>query len=316
MLNTKPNAGLPRPDAGDQGKPAKVPSAKPVRTKTSLRGKGTALIAGVGVFVIGAGGFFIALQGLQPDMVEVYRTSNPLAVNQMLTQADIEIAEVNASELSPEMLTREDLDSRLWFAKVSLPAGTPLTRVLLDTSTRTNVELPAGMVLASFEADPASAVAGKVQAGDYINITAVGQVSGSNSQVARVILNRVLVLDANVGAKSQTQTAGQTVDANELPGSESPSVYGGVPTLYTVAVTNEQAATLALARNMDLYVTLTSADATGPVDVSVTDSEVFGSGPVTAGDLTVATPGDGTEEQVVVEQASPAPADTDAVVPE
>ena len=287
--------------AGEPAKPRPATKNLPSRKRGSLRGKGPALIAAGITGLLGFGGIVFAVNAAQTPTVEVYRTAMALAANQQVTANDVEVVEIPETELSPDMLTMEDLQDKLWFAKVGVPAGTPLSRVVFDTATRTNIELPDGFVLASFEAEPASAVAGKIQAGDYINITAVGQLPGGGGKVARVILQRILVLDANVGAQTQTQTAGQPVDASQLPGPENPLVYGGVPTLYTVAVTNEQAAILALSRSSDLYVTLTTANATDELNVSVSEPQVFGGGAVAPGVVDLVPSVTSEEEVSVVE---------------
>lgn len=301
-LNSKPSNGLPTPrpsipsHAGEVIEDVTPPSTnepkkeKPTKTEKPARlkkprkkSKATALIAAVGVGVVGFGVLFVGLNSAQPNMVEVYRTSVPLAANQLVTISDIEVAQVPSGAAPTGLLTAEQLQSNLFFAQVAIPAGTPLSNAIVATETRTNVTLPEGMVTASFETDPASAVAGKLQPGDYINITAVGQ-GANGEEVARTILHRVLILDVSVNPETLSKSASsKTIDAATLDGPNSPKVYGGVPTLYTVAVSDTQAATLALARDKDLFVTLTSAKEGSTLDVTVSTSEVFGAGPVDAG---------------------------------
>jgi len=235
----------------------------------------------VGAALVAAGGAYVVVSSAQPDTMQVYSLTQPLAANQLVTSTDIQVREVTPDGEIDVYITEEDLNNQLWFAQVGLPAGTPLTTTVVGTETKTQIDLPDNTVIASFEADPASAVAGKVQAGSYINITAVGD-DANGDEVARIILNRIYVLDVTTDVSSVSSTGSQNVDDSEQPGPNNPAIYGGIPSLYTVAVTNEQAAKLALARNADLYITITKKDAVGELDVSVTESEVFNSGPVPA----------------------------------
>lgn len=235
----------------------------------------------VGAALVAAGGAYVVVSSAQPDTMKVYSLTQPLAANQLVTSTDIQVREVTPDGEIDVYITEEDLNNQLWFAQVGLPAGTPLTTTVVGTETKTQIDLPDNTVIASFEADPASAVAGKVQAGSYINITAVGD-DANGDEVARIILNRIYVLDVTTDVSSVSSTGSQNVDDSEQPGPNNPAIYGGIPSLYTVAVTNEQAAKLALARNADLYITITKKDAVGELDVSVTESEVFNSGPVPA----------------------------------
>lgn len=321
MSNENP-AGLPsipvraRTDQADTGKRGK--DRRPASRRGGLRGKGAALIAAFVTGLLGFGVILFVLVSQQPDTVQGYRTTTALAVNQLVTTADIEAVDLPAADAPAGLMTADQLEANLWFAQVGMPAGTPLTSVVLGTKTRTNIPLPAGMVIASFETDPASAVAGKVQPGDYVNITAVGK-NASDQQVARTILNHILVLDVNVNPQTISQSASSGVDESAMPGPSNPKVYGGIPSLYTVAVTNEQAATLALARNMSLYVTLTTADATGELNVSVTESQVFGGTPVPAGEsltgLTPTAPAEPTDAAPAVPSEAPTAVPSEAPAP-
>lgn len=264
-------------------KAEKAEKAPKTKVKRSKRGKGPALIAGAAVGVLGFGAIFVGVQASQPETVDIYRTSNALAANQQVTLGDIEVATVPVGAAPDNALTREDLEARMYFAQVALPEGTPLSSAVVGTKTRTNVVLPPGTVTASFEADPESAVAGNVQPGDYINITALGQ-NAEGTEVAKTILNRVLVLDVTVNPRSiQKSASSKQVDEDSLAGPNNPAVYGGIPDLYVVAVTNEQAATLALARDKDLYITLTTKDAIDELNVSVSATDVFGNNAVAPG---------------------------------
>lgn len=260
-----------------------------------------------GAALVAAGGAYAVVSSAQPDTVQVYSLTQPLAANQLVTSSDIQVREVTPDGELDVYITEEDLNNQLWFAQVGLPAGTPLTTTVVGTETKTQIDLPENTVIASFEADPASAVAGKVQAGSYINITAVGD-DENGDEVARVILNRIYVLDVTTDVSSVSSTGSQNVDDSEQPGPNNPAIYGGIPSLYTVAVTNEQAAKLALARNADLYITLTKKDAVGELDVSVSESEVFSGGPVPATTLesvteeaTETTEGTETTDEPVVD---------------
>jgi Flp pilus assembly protein CpaB len=294
-------------------KEAKVKESKKPR-KTMNGGRKTGLVVAGIAGVLALGGTATFLYGLQSDVATMLVTSGALAANQQILTENVNAVEVDAASVPADALTMTDIASGRYFAKVDLTAGTPIIPATVDTETRTRVDLPEGVVVASFAADPASAVAGNVRAGDYIDVIAVGS-NGDGNEVARVILHRILVLDvtANVNTVSQ---GGGNVDSNDLAGPNNPKVYGGIPSLYTVAVTPEQAAVMAIARSKSLYIVLTTAQAPDSLDVQVDATEVFGSGSVKANVITPEPTTDGLIDTVTPTNTTPpVPGDNSVSVP-
>lgn len=145
------------------------------------------------------------------------------------------------------------------FAQFALMAGDVVSASNAGPLTRITANVPDNFVAASFPASPDLAVAGKVRAGDFIDL--IGTMDeGGGGTTAKVVLQHVLVLDVTV---SPSNIAVEAVEGQEgsnvgSPGPESEAVRSGIPSLYTVAVTPEDAAKLALLRSQDIFVVLSA----------------------------------------------------------
>lgn len=106
-------------------------------------------------------------------------------------------------------------------------------------------------VYASFKANPSLASGGNVQEGNLIDIAIIYE-DGSGNFASKFFLSNVLVVKTSIDLDSASASAGDTTDAN---GGTS---HSGAPVLYTVAVTPEQAAALAVASKYDIYVVLSA----------------------------------------------------------
>lgn len=169
------------------------------------------------------------------------------------------------------------------YSKYALSAGDVVTPTNAGSLTALTKGLPSNYVVASFKADPSIAAGGQVARGDYIDVIAV---SDSDSHV---FLQRVLVVNATTdldagGAtadSSGTTTSGDgtttTTDGTTGDAAASTSV---VPTLFTVGISQEDAAKLAVvSKNFSLYVVLSSADSSKngakSADVGAAVGDVF-----------------------------------------
>lgn len=171
------------------------------------------------------------------------------------------------------------------FAKYSLKANDLVTESNAGALEAINKDLPPGFVVASMAAPPENAVAGKIHRGDYIDVYAVGSPSGTTAAasgaISKLVLHHMLVLDVTVSPSTISAAAGQQAGANLAPGPESAAARGGIPALYTVAVTPLDAAKISVIRDKNVFLTLSSNDAgKGPMDVQQGLPNVFGSDPV------------------------------------
>lgn len=108
-------------------------------------------------------------------------------------------------------------------------------------------------VYASFKANPSLASGGNVQEGNIVDIAVIYE-DGSGNFASKFFLSSILVVKTSIDLDgASASTAG-----NE--GGNSGSSHSGAPVLYTVAVTPEQAAALAVATKYDIYVVLASGN--------------------------------------------------------
>lgn len=268
-----PSSGFVTPDAlaDSPSKGKKPPKVKrpsnPGRNRQLVK-----IVAAGGAAVLVAGGLFAFVQANTSPKVGMYALATDVATNQPILPENLAVVEVDASTVPANPVTRAQLESSTLFARSNFPAGTLLTESVVATALRTVEDLPAGYTVGSFTADPAQTVAGRVRAGDRISIYAVGE-DAAGSKVSKLVLTDVEVL--NVQADLSEGQSGDTVDPAEKPGPDNPLYYGGVPQVYTVALTYEQAAIMTLVKDADIYVVLVAPNAPADANVSVTEQDVF-----------------------------------------
>lgn len=169
------------------------------------------------------------------------------------------------------------------FAKYALPAGEVVTPALVGLRSPIQEGIPDDYVVASFSAPAETSAAGKAARGDYIDIIAVSESPDGAGSAAQYVLRHVLVLDTAADLAAE-QTSGDEVYASEDAG-----IRSGIPTIYTVALPQEDAAKLALVQSLPLTVVLspvayesdgvpTDPGFVSPVDVFGPDARVSDSG--------------------------------------
>lgn len=190
---------------------------------------------------------------------------------EMLTAVETTIAGAPTVALTPRYVTDNAV-----FSKVPMQTGDVLSTSTVAPLERIDSDLPAGFVVTSFQVTPENAVAGKVRKGDYIDMIAVnGDDAGAT---AKVVLHHVLVLDVTVASDTIADAANDGQVGAELnPGPESEAVRGGIPAVYTVAVSPLDATKIALVREMNLLVTLSANTTNGSVDAQTQLGNVFDS---------------------------------------
>ncbi len=170
-----------------------------------------------------------------------------------------------------QAMTAEEFTSSVWYSKIPLSRGTVLQSSVVTDNIDFRAGLPAGFVVASIIVEPENAVGGRISKGNFIDIAAVsGQDIGSS--LAKVVLQRVLVIDVMVSPNDIAETANQRGEDLSQVGSE--ALYAGKPSMYILAVSPVDFAKLALIRNASLYLAL-SPDQSSPVDTTVRGSDLF-----------------------------------------
>ena len=148
-------------------------------------------------------------------------------------------------------LTLSEIESGEFYTTYPLFAGDVVA--ITNTGALQSIAsgLPEGFVVATFTAPATYAVGGKIGRGDYVDLIVVKQDNISGTLTASYFMQHVLVLDA-------------TVDPDQLNvlDAEDPELRRGIPTLYTVGVSPENAARLAIATQATIYVVKSAIQAT------------------------------------------------------
>lgn len=135
--------------------------------------------------------------------------------------------------------------------------------------------IPENFVVASFTAPPEYAVAGRVERGSYIDIIARDDDSGSS----KYVLQNVLVVEVNSDLAAAGGEEEAPAEGEEGSAADTSAARSGVPTVYTVALSPQDAAKLPLIADSLIYVVLSPAqnlDGTvEDLDVTVNKGDIF-----------------------------------------
>jgi hypothetical protein len=173
--------------------------------------------------------------------------------------------------LSQANVINEDI-----YAKIALKAGDTVTSSNAGGLEPIRQGIPDDFVVASFVAPAEASVAGKLTRGDYIDIIAVNEGDAKTSKVA---LSHVLILDATNDGSSAAEDTGAGESAS-TPAAESAKVRTGIPTTYTIGLSLEDAAKLAVIQDLKLLVVLSPDEFKDAKKVTSTLSDVMGPGAV------------------------------------
>lgn len=261
-----------------------------------------ALLAGFGV---------LAIVGSAAEQGTYYVVTQDLPAGTQLSPAVVESRTANIDGVPATALTLAELNEKPLYTAIPLRSGDVLIASVVNTGNRITAGLPADYVAASLEIDPANAAAGKIRAGDIVDIAAI-----SESGAAKIVLHGILVIDV----ATAPSTVARAATADEAAAQDAPKVKDGTPLLYTFAVSPADFAALALLRDNDVYLALTQGATAVGVDVTVNEQDLFRPGTVapgtpTTGDDTTAITGDDTTVAPSPSSGpAPAPAPT-AVTP-
>jgi len=225
-----------------------------------------ALIAGVGTLLI---------VGKAANRVSYFVVVADVPARTQITPDLVAEIPVTEDALPPTALSASDILSGTEFTEVPLQQGDILTTSVTGPLQKITYKLPKDYVAASLALSPERAVAGKVKAGDYIDIAAV------EGDTAKVVLQHVLVLDVTISPSSIGSAANADPnDPDAQPGPEAAQVRGGIPQLYTVGVTQQDFARLALIANDSLQVALSPEKTPESLDASANRDNMFSRGGV------------------------------------
>lgn len=196
-----------------------------------------------------------------------------------ITESLLQEVIVSTGGQPPTALALNDILEGGLYSQYALDAGDIVTTSNAGPLTPINEGVPEGFVTATFTAPASMAVGGKIARGDYIDILAIKD--GDGGQTATYALQHVLVLDATVNLDEYESTAKTTTDAegNEIPADDSATRLG-IPSMYTVALSPEDATKLGLMTQNTMYIVLSadqsSDNVIAPKDITKTNEDLGG----------------------------------------
>lgn len=162
------------------------------------------------------------------------------------------------TQLTPDMLTPvvtssggqpanalslSQIESTPTFAKYKLFSGDIVASTNTGSLEAIEAGIPKGFVVATFTAPATYAAGGKIGRGDYVDLIVVQDSTSTGVPSASYFLQHILVLDATIDPESSG-----AVSPNDA------ALRVGIPTLYSVGVSPENAAKLAIATQAKIYV--------------------------------------------------------------
>jgi Flp pilus assembly protein CpaB len=215
------------------------------------------------------------------DRVTYYVVNQDVPAGVAITTDLIAAVEAPADGIAPGTLTLEEITGTTWYSKVPLAYGTVIqSSTVTDNKTLTS-DLPAGYVLSTIMVDPENAVGGRIKRGDYVDIAAVSGTDLSNA-TAKIVMQHVLVVDVAISpADIADAAASNATGTEEVPLANENALYSGTPSMYTLAVSPQDFAKLALIRDANVYLALSAAQTPSALDVQENGASIFLPGGVT-----------------------------------
>jgi Flp pilus assembly protein CpaB len=235
-----------------------------------LKGRWTLWIIAMIFAGLAAGGSLLVL-GNSTETKSYWVLEEDVAAGVQITQ-DMLFEKVSPVSAAPgQAITAEELANTTWYSKIPLVRGTVMQPSVLTDKVDFIDQAPEGFVIVSILVEPQNAAAGKIIRGDYIDIAAISGNDVSTS-LAKVILERVLVLDVTVSPSDIAESANSR--GEEVNSLDSSALYAGTPSMYLLAVSSTDFAKLAIIRDANLYLAL-SAKQTASVDTSIRGGDLF-----------------------------------------
>lgn len=236
---------------------------------------------------------------------------------------------VQSGSTPPNALSLRDFEMGDQFALINLEAGDILTPSTVGPVAPLTTGIPSDFVVASFVAEPSLSAAGNVKRGSYIDIILINRGDIPDADLgASYAMSRVLVLETASSLESASSNAPQSDTGQSPEAMEESARLSGIPAIYTVGVSQEDAVKLASLTNFSLYIVLSSVDTVEDdnapsVNISYTVDRIWSEPATNAGKGTDRTftksvkgsGSDGTEEPATEEPSKPSSPDTEETTP-
>lgn len=246
------------------------------KASSKVTGSRTWFIATIAVAILATIAIFFAVSQVVAQTT-YYVLKSDVSARTQITQDMLTPVTTSKGSQPRNALDQAYVSNEEVYAKIELKAGDVATLSNTGPLLPITVGIPENFTVASFVAPAESSVAGKIKRGDYIDIYAVQQ--NGDSTVSKLAMRHVLVLDATNGGENAAEDTGANETAG-TPESESAKVRTGIPTVYTVGISSEDAAKLAIIQDLTTLVTMSPAEVSDTADVSATLNGTLSGGEV------------------------------------
>lgn len=203
-----------------------------------------------------------------------YVLKSDVAARSQITEDMLSPIVVSSGGAPANALGKDALVAAPLYAKYFLHSGDILTKSNTESSLNgLSAGLPENFVIGTFTSPASFAAGGKIKRGDYVDLIVV------QNEQASYFLQHVLVLDATVNLDNSTGSASANADGSVTSAADSSAIRNGIPTLYTVGLSPQDAAKLAVATQSTIYVVLSANqtnDDVEPMDITVDLSSLNG----------------------------------------
>lgn len=250
--------------------------------KGLLKGRWTLWIMAL-FFSLLAGFGALTILGDAADTTSYYVVGEDVPAGVQITSEMLIPVEVNVDGVPPRPLTRADFEFQPLYSKVPLEAGTVLQKSMVTDQQTLTSDLPEGFVLTSILVSPEDAVGGRITRGDLVDIAAVSGTDVTQA-VSKVIMQRVRVVDVSVAPEQIAEAANRGGSEALEESAASKALYSGEPSLYVLAVSYQDFAKLALIKDSNIYLALSSNQEIDALDVYENGASLFTPGGVVPSD--------------------------------
>lgn len=252
-----------------------------------------------------------------------YVLSKDVPANNQILDSMLTEVQTSKGTAPGNAMTLGEIKRTPTYAKYALKKGDIVSPSNTGPLTPLTEGIPANFTIASFSADAKDAVSGKIATGNYIDVIATS--NDANGNVAKTILRHVRVVDVSTDPSKIGDDSTTTTTTTDAAGTAKTNATGdksqtsstqdqmrmGVPSLYTIALTPEDAVKLALVKDSKLLITLSPEEnntSVAPKNIQDTLGNVFG--PAAVGDS-----GAGTNKSAEPATATPAPKTSSSPAP-
>lgn len=248
-------------------------------SKSGIGGAKVFWIGAILAALLAAGGTFFVLNKVA-DTTEYFVLNTTIAARTQITPDMLQSVTVSKGGEPRNGFTPAHVASGDVYSLYPINIGDLVTQSNAGPITPINEGIPDNFVVTSFTANAETAVSGRIARGNYIDI--IGTAETGNGIMTRYVLRNVYVLEvnSNLGNVQDAVNEGEVTPPGEgATGSDTAPARSGIPAIYTVGLSPEDALVLAAAMNDNLVITLSPVGynngGAGESDIIVNKDDIY-----------------------------------------